>query len=71
MFAGIITHFASLTLIKLTNAMNKVMLACLKTVSMWCFFLVWPFEGNEHWSNIKCLGMVILIMATFFYIKLD
>jgi hypothetical protein len=64
-------QFAALAIIKLTNAMQKVVVGLLKTVILWCFFLVYPGNGSEDFSWIKLLGMALLCLGTLLYIKLD
>ena len=63
--------FITLTLIKMTNAMQKVMLNSMKTFIVWLFFLYWMGRAHEEWNFIKLLGMCILTIATCWYIHLD
>jgi hypothetical protein len=63
--------FLCLFIIKMTNAMQKVMLALLKTFLMWIFFMAWPDEGHEDFNVIKMIGMLLLAAGTVWYITLD
>lgn len=58
-------------IIKLSNAMQKVMLSSVKTFAVWLFFLCWQGPGHEPWSWVKMAGMLILTAATMWYIHLD
>ena len=53
------------------NAMNKVVLTMFKTFFLWIFFMLWPGKGHEDFNLVKMFGMVLLIIGTFIYIKLD
>ncbi len=56
----------------MTNAMQKVMLALLKTFLMWIFFMLWKGEeGHEDFNIIKMFGMLLLSIGTIYYIMLD
>ena len=61
----------TLYIIKMTNAMQKVMLALLKTFLMWIFFMLWKGEGHEDFNIIKMFGMLLLSIGTIYYIMLD
>ena len=55
----------------MANAMNKVMLALLKTFVLWIFFMIWPGYGHEDFNFIKMVGMGFLAVGTIYYINLD
>ena len=61
----------SLTIIKIANAMQKVMVSLLKTFTLWVFFMCWQQSGHEEWSWVKALGMLLLACGTMWYIDLD
>ena len=71
MISTVVFSFISLFFIKMTNAMQKVMLQLIKTVLVWVFFMLWPGEGHENFNIIKLLGMILLSFGTFWYIWLD
>lgn len=71
MLGSVVTSFLSLQIIKQSNAMQKVMLALLKTFLMWIFFMLYPGHGHEDFNWIKMIGMLLLAIGTVWYIRLD
>lgn len=55
----------------MTNAMQKIMLALLKSIIMWVFFMLYDGEGHEEWSWVKALGMLLLVFGTIWFVKMD
>jgi len=55
----------------MANAMQKVMLALLKTFLLWIFFMAWQGHGHEDFIWIKAAGMLFLAIGTILYIKFD
>lgn len=33
--------------------------------------MLWPGKGHEDFNLVKMFGMILLIVGTFYYIKLD
>lgn len=71
LFASLVVNYLALYMIHMTNALQKIMLALLKTILMWVFFMAYPGEGHEDWNWTKALGMLLLVIGTLWYIKLD
>ena len=63
--------FLALYIIKMSNTMQKVMLALLKTLLMWIFFMFYSGEGHEDFDYVYMIGMLLLTIGTISYIRLD
>jgi hypothetical protein len=69
--ASFLVCYFSLYVIHMTNAMQKIMLALLKSIIMWVFFMLYDGEGHEEWSWVKALGMLLLVFGTIWFVKMD
>jgi hypothetical protein len=63
--------FMALYIIHMTNAMQKIMLALLKSIIVWVFFMGYKGHGHEDWNWIKAGGMLLIALGTWWYVKLD
>lgn len=66
-----LSHAFGYAIIKYETAVLQTTITLTIIFTTWLFFLLWPGQGHSGFNPFTLLGMVILAVGSYWYIKAD
>lgn len=66
-----LAHAFGYAIIKYEDAVMQTTITLSIIMTTWLFFLLWPYQGHEKFNVFTLLGMVLLGLGSFMYVKAE